>query len=384
MGLSPVAIHAPVVHAVRRTKQNTAVFGAFVRTTGILVLLLSALNLLMPTRARAWWWQGHEAITEAAIPALPEPLETFFAAHSGDVIAISGNEPPGTHYIDIDFYPEFTNNTFPRDIDDLIGLYGSSVVSQYGTGPWTAEDYYNTLVGQFATAADISDWTDLLSTAGALAHYIEDLHNPMHLTLNYNGQLTGQHGLHSRYEGTLINTRMAVGFQPGIDAISGVYYDSMIDAIFDDIYSVYSNNTTILAADLSAYAAAGDRSSSDYYEFLWDDGCDAFTPTVMDQAATMIAGAWYSAWRDAGFPQPPGIPPSTNVHVRIVSVGSTGDVVSVIGDAGQLITVQTSSNVLEWVDEATVTNLDGRMTVDLDSAGSIGPRFYRVVIPVSE
>lgn len=354
--------------------------GTSVRATGIVVLMLAGLMLLVPARARAWWWQGHEAITEAAIPALPEPLGTYFAINAGDVIAMSGNEPPGTHYIDIDYYPEFASHTFPRDIDDLIAVYGSSVVSQNGTGPWNAVDYYNVLVGQFASASGASEWADLLSTASALAHYLEDLHNPMHLALNYNGQLTGQSGLHARYEGTLINTRMATGFQPGAGAVAGVYYASMIDAIFDDIENVYPHNATILAADLSAYATAGDRSSTEYYDNLWADGCGAFTPKVMNQAATMVAGAWYSAWRDAGFPQPPGIPPSTNVLVRILYVTSTVEVVSIIGDAGQLIAVQTSSNLLDWVDEATVTNLDGKMAVGLNGAEGPGPRFYRAAI----
>ena len=166
--------------------------------------------------------------------------------------------------------------------------------------PWTAVNYYETLRTQFATATTVNDWTNLLATAGALAHYLEDLHNPMHLALNYNGQLTGQTGLHSRYETGLVVNRIAAGLHLVTNATDCVFYPSLRNAIFDDIDIVYPNNSGILAADLSATAAAAVGTAA-YYQHLWDDGCASFTPGVMQRGAGMAASAWYSAWREAGF-----------------------------------------------------------------------------------
>ena len=40
--------------------------------------------------------------------------------------------------------------------------------------------------------------------SAVLAHYVEDGHVPFHAVLNYDGQLTGQHGIHSRWESELV------------------------------------------------------------------------------------------------------------------------------------------------------------------------------------
>src|SRR4029077_16003668 len=39
--------------------------------------------------------------------------------------------------------------------------------------------------------------------AGILSHYVADAHVPFHATVNYDGQLTGQRGIHARFEGEL-------------------------------------------------------------------------------------------------------------------------------------------------------------------------------------
>src|SRR5437763_6606147 len=36
--------------------------------------------------------------------------------------------------------------------------------------------------------------------AATIAHYIQDAHQPLHVHNNYDGQLTGQNGVHSRFE----------------------------------------------------------------------------------------------------------------------------------------------------------------------------------------
>jgi hypothetical protein len=39
--------------------------------------------------------------------------------------------------------------------------------------------------------------------ASTLAHYIQDAYQPLHVHNNYDGQLSGQNGLHSRFESEL-------------------------------------------------------------------------------------------------------------------------------------------------------------------------------------
>ena len=50
-----------------------------------------------------------------------------------------------------------------------------------------------------------------------LAHYCADAHVPFHAALNYDGQLTGQWGIHSRFESELFEryrSRLAVAPRP--------------------------------------------------------------------------------------------------------------------------------------------------------------------------
>jgi hypothetical protein len=51
--------------------------------------------------------------------------------------------------------------------------------------------------GKKATASESNDFNE---NQLRLSHYIGDLYMPLHLTKNYNGQLTGQKGAHERFE----------------------------------------------------------------------------------------------------------------------------------------------------------------------------------------
>jgi len=319
-------------------------------------------------------------MTEAAVEELPTPLKTYFENYKTQVKNIAATEPPSTHFIDIDYYPEFFAHTFPRDINVLIAEYGTTIVYQNGTGPWTAVNYYETLRDQFAVATTESDWTNLLATAGALAHYLEDLHNPMHLAINYDGQLTGQNGLHSRYESTLIQNRITAGLQLATNLTDCVFHPSIQDAIFDDIDLVYPYNQTLLNADLSAYAATGERISANYYQHLWDDGCSSFTSFVMQKGSALAASAWYAAWREAGFPQPPGVTASQLVTLRLLSLDNNGGRLAFVGDAGQRLELQTTTNLINWTWQATITNLDGRMEITIPPPTNYVQQYYRAVI----
>ena len=83
---------------------------------------------LVATQSYAWGRDGHAEITGRAVSHLPQPLRAYFQFHLAIMRELGAAEPPGTHWIDIDFYPEFFTDSFPRDIDDLINIYGQNVV----------------------------------------------------------------------------------------------------------------------------------------------------------------------------------------------------------------------------------------------------------------
>jgi hypothetical protein len=346
----------------------------------LILCVVLAFGVCLPDAAYAWGAAGHRFITDTAVEELPAPLKAFFQNYKGQIKTNAATEPPGLHFIDIDYYPEFFTHTFPHDASVLIAKYTANTVTNNGMAPWTAADYYQTLRTRFAAAKTTADWSNVLSTAGAMAHYLEDLHNPMHLATNYNGAYTGQAGLHSRYETALITNRLAAGLQLATNPADCIYYPSLLDAVFNDIDLVYPDNAPLLAADLSAYTAAGNRTNNTYYQHLWDDGCSSFTPVVMQKAAGMVASAWYSAWREAGFPQLPGVTASKLVTQRLLSLGVTGCRLSFIGDAGQKLELQTSTNLIAWTLQANITNLDGHFEFTAPPPTGDRQRFYRVVL----
>ncbi len=203
-------------------------------------------------------------------------------------------EPPGSHYIDIDNYPSFFTGDFPRAYEDAIALYGESFVRAQGTGPWTFVDHVESLTYLMAAAADADDWEELLNTAAVQAHYIEDLHNPFHLTRNYNGQFTGNLGIHARYEGEMIVRHFdEVTFSPS----SAEYLPSLLDFVFDGIDDHYPYIEDVLAAD-DRYAGLP---TNEYYAGMWADTGE-FTRELLQEASEAVADSWYTAWIDAGSP----------------------------------------------------------------------------------
>ena len=248
-----------------------------------------------------WGSTGHQHITAGALAHLPQPLRWFFETNSGVVVTQSGIEPPFTHYIDIDYYPEFFAGTFPHDENALVAIYGWSVVEDNGVGPWALDFYATNLTTAMAGAHTAQDWQNVLATAGILAHFVADLHNPLHLTMNYNGQLTGNTGIHSRYESQMVSrylTQLPIAPAPA----ECVYLPSVLDAVFDSIDVNYWFVDDIMAGDTHA-ASVDPGHHTAYYATLWAD-TGPFTQVLFQQASEMLASAWYTAWINAGSPAP--------------------------------------------------------------------------------
>jgi hypothetical protein len=253
-----------------------------------------------------WWNTGHAHITVGGVQHLPPPLLDFFAAQASTVGYYSRIEPPSSHWFHRNAYPE----SFPHDYDELVALYGEQYVQDNGVAPWNAAGYADYLTTLMAGAVTSTDWTNLLPVAGALAHYLEDLHNPLHTTTNYDGQETGNDGIHYRYEGVMISQHLAdLVITPS--PADCVYYDPndvpLIDAIFASIDVTYAYVDDLLAADTAATAIDPDHGPP-YYAALWA-ATGGFTQERFQDASEMVASAWYTAWLNAGAPAPvlPGI-----------------------------------------------------------------------------
>ena len=170
------------------------------RIIRFLLLFILAIIFSGQDKIYAWGWQTHRYINENAVDYLPPEMDFFqdyrdyLHEHSTDPDV--DNLPGYYHYIDIDYYPEFFDGTFPNNWDDAVEQYGYDVIIDYGTVPWVIEEWTDSLTVLMANG----QWDIVWQVAAELGHYVADSHQPLHLTLNYNGQSTGNYGIHSRYE----------------------------------------------------------------------------------------------------------------------------------------------------------------------------------------
>jgi hypothetical protein len=251
-----------------------------------------------------WGEEGHKLISKKAIEFLPKEMEPFkqwanyISEHSIDPDTrkeIDSTEGP-KHYIDIDYYTEFLNGKMIKDKQQLISVYGDSIVNKMGLLPWATLQTFENLKQAFKE----KNRDKILIFASDLSHYVEDGHQPMHTMLNYDGQLTNQKGIHARYEINMVDSNLT-GIMNSMAAGKVSYVDDVLFFIFNYLTNANSVSDVLFAADKFAFNVTGSRENNDYYRLLWFR-TKYITCLQFNSAATDLASLIYSAWVDGGKP----------------------------------------------------------------------------------
>jgi hypothetical protein len=261
--------------------------------------------LLVPTvLIFGWGDKGHKLITTFAMKELPSQMkfsDQFKAAiveHSVDPDNRKRDDKTEgpKHFIDIDFYKEFSDGIVIMSRDTLNKLYGDQVVTKEGILPWATETTYYRLIQAFKD----KDKDKVLLYASDLAHYVGDGHQPLHATVNYNGQLTDQKGIHSRYEIDMLDNYLPV-LEKNYDDQSPYYVNNIPAMIFNYIAEANNYVELILSADKFASKKTDGKFDKDYYRLLWFK-TKYVTMNEINSAALSLSSLIYSAWMDAGKP----------------------------------------------------------------------------------
>lgn len=272
---------------------NSSVF----RYSILLVLLLSL---------GSWGEKAHRKINSSCVEYFPKELQQLkawapiLADHGSDADFRKKNDRNEfvKHFIDIDIFDEFnTSNKIVEDFDALCNKYGKAMVIKNGTLPWVTDSTYKALVLNFKH----KNWEQAVLTAADLGHYVGDGFMPLHITVNYNGQLSDQTGIHRRYEETMIDKYIdQISFKTS--AINKV--TDVRSTIFRNLYHNHSYVSTLLQADSTAYGQAGQQYDETYYESLWKE-TGLFTTRLLQESSRTLASFIYSAWLEAGKPEIP-------------------------------------------------------------------------------
>lgn len=259
---------------------------------------------------RAWGFDAHFFIVERAIDVMPEPIRPFFEKHRAFVVSHTIDpdlwrhlewepEESPRHFIDLDSYGEFPFAELPRDYEAAVQKHGRNVIQERGVLPWRVADVHQRLAKAFGdAAAGRSTAADgVRFFAAVLAHYVADGHVPLHTTRNHDGQLTGQSGIHARWESDLFlryRNRLKIA-PPPVTPVK-----EPRDAMFEVLLDSYRFVEPLLAADRRA-AEGRELYDDPYYEALFG----AVRPMLerqMSRAAGNVAAFIAGAWETAGRP----------------------------------------------------------------------------------
>jgi hypothetical protein len=277
--------------------------------------------LLCPAPAEAWGFDAHRFIMDRAIALLPDELRAFFEANRATVVEraidpdtwrTAGFETEDPHhFLDIDWsgYGKYPFADLPRDYAAAVAKFGRERIDQNGVVPWRAEEFHGNLRRAFEAYGRRGAFGrfDIILYASSLAHYVSDAHVPFHAVVNYDGQLTNQHGVHARFESTLFERyhRMLTVKPTPIAPIRNPR-DFVFDAIIEGTQLV----PPILASDLKSIGS-GDLYDEAYYTAFFDANRSVLERRLGESiaaTAAMIAGAWEAAGRPAVAVDPPSPP----------------------------------------------------------------------------
>jgi hypothetical protein len=267
--------------------------------------------------ATGWGWEAHRRIHRLACTLVPGPLNEFVMAYQ-ETLAVHAPDPDHwkatdpeegyRHYIDADMYGSYPFSDLPRTLPELEAQYGREQVQQWGIGPWAVE----AACARLTAAFQAGQWEEALTAMSALGHYVADLHMPLHVVANYNGQFTGNEGVHFRWETQMVDEFVTEIRPMGIvapvtDPWAGAW------EIVRESYRVHS---LLLAADTEARRGLTPEQQQQLaghdplpFEKPYLTKLYAQTGTVAEErlgrAAVRVAAFWYTCWLRAGSPAPP-------------------------------------------------------------------------------
>jgi hypothetical protein len=275
--------------------------------------------VLLPSPAFAWGFAAHKYIMRRAIDLLPVEIKPFFVAHRDEIVfrvtdpdlwRNVGWEDDPNHFVnfgapELGPYP-FT--AFPREYGAALEKFGITALKRLGMLPWREAEEFGNLRRAFEgfTKGNPYGTSDTVLFAAVASHYIQDAHQPLHATNNYDGQLTAQPGVHSRFERDLIEryeSRLTV--KPGAPKSIA----SPRDAAFDALLASYQLVTPLLAADKEALGGK-DMYDDAYFEAFFlkvKPILEERLSAAISATASIVIGAWEQAGRpelENGAPRP--------------------------------------------------------------------------------
>jgi hypothetical protein len=260
-------------------------------------LVVFAFAAASASPAHAWSPLVHQRVTSEAIDTLPKGLKPFYKAHRLELPSLGVDAPPpaeeGTERrFQVDRLMPFPFLDVPRT-EAALKARSEEEAARMGRLPWLIDESYGKLVAAFRSG----DKGQILAESDTISGYVADLHNPLALTDNADGQKTSQHGLWVRFSQRLpesMDKRLRFGGQAA----------RLIDDPRAYVFSMV-NQTYIWLDNLLYLEELARRGQAGYTEFYYEALGEHAGPLLKDllsAATTDVGSYWYTAWTAAGRP----------------------------------------------------------------------------------
>lgn len=285
---------------------------------GLIILLCTATQKQKPQ----WGFFGHKKINRLAVFCLPNEMIGFYKHYINFITeeavnpdarryAVAGEAEK--HFIDIDVYDKYFNDSavykMPRYWKQAVERFTEDTLRAYGIVPWHIEKMKQDLTIAFRQ----KDVRRILRLSTDLGHYIADSNVPLHTTENYNGQKTGQTGIHGFWE-----SRLPELFSQDYDFFVGKaeYIKNTQLRVWDYVINAHQALDSVLRFEKELSQKFPEdkkyvfeernkvivRNYSREFSKAYHDKLNGQVERRMRASVKAVADFWYTAWVDAGQP----------------------------------------------------------------------------------
>ncbi|SEF79548.1 hypothetical protein SAMN03080598_01454 [Algoriphagus boritolerans DSM 17298 = JCM 18970] len=265
-----------------------------------------------------WGFYAHSLINQQAVYSLPPEMIGFYKPHIQFITEKAVNPDrrryavvgeAEKHYIDLDHYGDSALFILPKYWFEAVEKIPEDSLRQNGIGPWSA---YLTMIS-LTKAFEQKNSQAILRLSADLGHYLGDLNVPLHTTKNYNGQLTGQEGIHGFWE-SRIPELMAKDYSLWVGKAE--YIEKPQLAIWDAVENAHNQVDSVFRIERELTQNFPEDQKFSYEErngltvrVYSRDFTEAYALELdnqierqMKRSIKMIADFWYTAWINAGQP----------------------------------------------------------------------------------
>ncbi len=278
---------------------------------------LKVILLAMVLLNSSWGFFAHRKINRLAVFILPPEMIGFYKRNIQYLTEASVNpdrrryavaDEAAKHYIDLDNYGDSASYKLPRYWNDAIKRFGEDTLRARGIVPWQINSMYFQLKESFL----LKDPQRILKISAELGHYVADANVPLHTTSNYDGQLTGQIGIHAFWE-----SRLPELYFTEYDFFVGKaqYIENVQLAAWEAIEQANSALDSVLKIEKQLFEKSGVKKFSfetkvnqtvkvisEAYAKEYHSQLSGMVERQFRSSVKMVGDIWFTAWVDAGQP----------------------------------------------------------------------------------